>query len=97
MKKPTLAALLSLALAPALALAAGPNDAQIAAIVVTAKQVDIDAGQWAASHTASADVKSFATLMVTDHTAVTGAHCDRVVAAVLARLAGATGTVPAGR
>ena len=74
--KSTLAALLALALAPALALAAGPNDAQIAAIVVTANQVDIDAGQYAGSHAASADVKSFATLMVTDHTAVNQAATD---------------------
>jgi putative membrane protein len=33
--------------APALALAQAPNDAQIAHIVVTANQVDIDAGKLA--------------------------------------------------
>jgi putative membrane protein len=57
-------------LAPALAAAAGPNDAQIAAIVVTANQVDIDAGQYAEGHAASAQVKDFAKRMVTDHSAV---------------------------
>ena len=46
------------------------NDAQIASIVVTANQVDIDAGKLAASRATSADVKKFAQLMVTDHTGV---------------------------
>lgn len=48
----------------------GPNDAQIAAIVVTANQVDIDAGQLAAQRSRSAPVQSFARLMVTDHGSV---------------------------
>jgi putative membrane protein len=60
-------ALLTLA-APAFAQA--PNDAQIASIVVTANQVDIDAGKLAASRTSTAEVKQFAQLMVTDHTGV---------------------------
>src|SRR5688572_7363124 len=46
------------------------NDAQIASIVVTANQVDIDAGKLAESRTTNAEVKAFARLMVTDHTAV---------------------------
>ena len=46
------------------------NDAQIAAIVVTANQVDIDAGKLATATTANAEVKKFAQLMVTDHTSV---------------------------
>jgi len=46
------------------------NDAQIASIVVTANQVDIDAGKLAAATTANAEVKKFAQLMVTDHTGV---------------------------
>lgn len=50
--------------------AQGVNDAQIAAIVVTANQVDIDAGKLAASRAASADVRKFAQQMVTDHTGV---------------------------
>jgi len=50
----------AVALAPATALAQSPNDAQIASIVVTANQVDIDAGKLAASKTRNADVKTFA-------------------------------------
>jgi len=50
--------------------AQGPNDAQIAAIVVTANQVDIDAGKLASTTSKNPDVKSFANLMVTDHTGV---------------------------
>ena len=46
------------------------TDAQIASIVVTANQVDIDAGKLAASTSKSADVKKFAQLMVTDHSGV---------------------------
>lgn len=52
------------------ALAQGVNDAQIAAIVVTANQVDIDAGKLAESKASSADVKAFGKQMVTDHTGV---------------------------
>ena len=48
----------------------GPTDPQIAAIVVTANQVDIDAGKFAKSRTRSKDVRAFAQQMVTDHTAV---------------------------
>jgi putative membrane protein len=63
----TATALLTLA-SPAFA--QKPNDAQIAAIVVTANQVDIDAGKLAAARTKNADVKQFAQLMVADHTGV---------------------------
>jgi len=48
----------------------GPNDAQIAHIVVTANQVDIDAGKLAESKGTNKDVKAFGKQMVTDHTAV---------------------------
>ena len=57
-------------LVPAAASAQSINDAQIASIVVTANQVDIDAGKLAASKTSNADVKTFAQQMVTDHTGV---------------------------
>ncbi|MBS0580872.1 MAG: DUF4142 domain-containing protein [Proteobacteria bacterium] len=50
--------------------AGAPNDAQIAAIVVTANQVDIDAGNLARSKAQSAEVKAFGQQMVTDHAAV---------------------------
>jgi putative membrane protein len=49
---------------------AGPSDAQIAHIVVTANQVDIDAGKLAQSKGKSKDVKAFGKQMVTDHTGV---------------------------
>jgi putative membrane protein len=58
--------------------AAGPNDAQIAAIVVTANQVDIDAGKLAASRSGNKEVKDFAQRMVTDHTGVNKAAVELV-------------------
>ena len=57
---------------------AGPTDPEIAAIVVTANQVDIDAGKLAQSRSHSKDVKDFAKLMVTDHTAVNKSATDLV-------------------
>ncbi len=48
----------------------GPTDPQIAAIVVTANQVDIDAGMLAKSKASSPAVKGFAQQMITDHTNV---------------------------
>jgi putative membrane protein len=69
MKTLTLAAAALVALS-ATATAQSVNDAQIASIVVTANQVDIDAGKLAASKTANAEVKKFAELMVSDHTGV---------------------------
>jgi putative membrane protein len=63
-----------LALAAAACLSAqaqqGPTDPQIAQIVVTANQVDVDAGKLAAARTKSGEVRQFAQQMVTDHTAV---------------------------
>lgn len=65
------------AMAPATPGAAAPTatapavtDAQIAAIVVSANQVDIDAGKLAESKATNAKVKAFARQMVTDHSAV---------------------------
>jgi putative membrane protein len=54
------------------------TDAQIAAIVVAANQVDIDAGKFAADKASNADVKSFAQMMVTDHTSVNKSAVDLV-------------------
>src|SRR5690349_10931998 len=48
----------------------GPTDPQIAAIVVAANQVDIDAGKLAESKGSNKDVKAFGKQMVTDHTGV---------------------------
>lgn len=55
---------------PTAAAAQKPNDAQIASIVVTANQVDIDAGKLAQSRATNADVKAFAERMVVDHAGV---------------------------
>jgi putative membrane protein len=49
------------------------DDARIAAIVVTANQVDIDAGRLAARTSQHAEVTAFAERMVTDHTGVNDA------------------------
>jgi putative membrane protein len=54
----------------ALAQGKGPSDPQIAGIVVTANQIDIDAGKLAESRTKNKEVKEFAHRMITDHTAV---------------------------
>ena len=79
MKTSTLVVALASTLLPAaMVLGQGINDAQIAAIVVTANQVDIDAGKLAASTTANPEVRKFADLMVTDHTGVNRAAVDLV-------------------
>ncbi|HTL76687.1 MAG TPA: DUF4142 domain-containing protein [Casimicrobiaceae bacterium] len=65
-----LAAALFVAASVANAQSGGPNDAQIAAIVVTANQVDIDAGKLAESKGKHKDVRAFGKMMVTDHTGV---------------------------
>jgi putative membrane protein len=62
-----LSALLALS---ATAHAAGPNDAQIAAIVVAANAVDIDAGKLAETKTQNKDVRAFAQRMAADHAGV---------------------------
>ena len=64
------AVLLAVSAGGAWAQGATPTDPQIAAIVVTANQVDIDAGQLAKAKGHSKDVREFAQRMVTDHTAV---------------------------
>jgi len=69
MKKTSLFAAVLFALSTP-AFAQSPNDAQIASIVVTANQVDIDAGKLAATKAADPEVKKFANLMVADHTGV---------------------------
>ena len=54
------------------------NDAQVASIVVTANQVDIDAGKLAKSRSTNKEVKAFAELMITDHTGVNKSATDLV-------------------
>jgi putative membrane protein len=69
----------ALMLTPAIGVfAQGVTDAQIAAIVVTANQVDIDAGKLAQSKGSNAEVKTFASQMVTDHTGVNKQATDLV-------------------
>lgn len=50
--------------------AQGINDAQIASIVVTANQVDVDAGKLAESKATNGEVKKFAAQMIADHEGV---------------------------
>ena len=64
-----LACLMAAAFLPAQA-QSGPNDAQIAAIVVVANQVDVDAGKLAQDRTKSEEVRKFAKQMVVDHNGV---------------------------
>jgi putative membrane protein len=59
-----------LTLASTSAFAQAPNDAQIAHIVVTANQVDIEAGKLAAERGTNAEVKAFGEMMAKDHTGV---------------------------
>jgi putative membrane protein len=63
------AAALALAL-PGAAQAQAPSDPQIAHIAYTAGQIDIDAGKQALAKSQNKDVRSFAEVMVRDHTAV---------------------------
>jgi putative membrane protein len=73
-----LAGALALGTTAALAEDSGPTDAQIAAIVVSANQVDIDAGKLAKSKGQSKEVKEFGDRMVTDHTGVNKAAVELV-------------------
>ena len=64
------ASALLLAATGAFAQGAGPTDPQIAHIVVTANQVDIDAGKLAEQKGSSKEVRDFGKMMVTDHSGV---------------------------
>jgi putative membrane protein len=79
--KPTVivwAAAMTLVPAALWAQGGNPSDAQIAAIVVTANQVDIDAGKLAKSKGHAAEVKEFAQQMITDHSGVNKAATELV-------------------
>ena len=58
--------------------AAAVTDPQIAAIVVAANTVDIEAGRLAQSKTKNPKVRQFAQTMITDHTAVNKSAVDLV-------------------
>ena len=60
------------------AYAQAPTDAQIAAIVVTANQVDIDAGKLAESNGSDSHVKAFGKQMASDHMGVNKQAVDLV-------------------
>lgn len=60
----------AMALVAAPAYSQGINDAQIAHIVVTANQVDVDAGKLAQKMASNAEVKKFGERMVADHEGV---------------------------
>jgi putative membrane protein len=70
--------ILMLAAGLAFAQEGAPNDAQIAQIVVTANQVDIDAGKLAQTKASNAEVKQFGETMIKDHTAVNKQATDLV-------------------
>jgi putative membrane protein len=55
------------------------TDANIAAIVVAANTIDVQNGQLALSKSQNADVKTFASQMVTDHTSVNKKATELVV------------------
>src|SRR3982750_1450032 len=78
MKKLGLFTAAAFALAASGAFAQSVNDAQIAAIVVAANQVDIDAGKLAESKGSNKEVKDFGKRMVTDHTGVNKQASDLV-------------------
>ena len=70
MKSASITAFAIAALAAGAAYAQAPSDPQIAGIVVTANQIDIDAGKLAKSRSKNKEVQGFANQMITDHTAV---------------------------
>jgi putative membrane protein len=69
LKPALIAACTAALLAPAYA-QQGPSDPQIAHIVVTANQVDIDAGKLAKARSKNKEVDKFAQQMITDHSGV---------------------------
>jgi len=78
MKSTVIAVAGLLCFAPAGAFAEGVTDAQIASIVVTANQVDIDAGRLAEARATNHEVQTFARLMIADHTGVNKSATDLV-------------------
>ena len=78
MKVFSVALMLALAIAVAAAPAHAVTDAQIASIVVTANQVDVDAGKLAATKGSTDDVRKFGKLMVKDHEGVNKAAVELV-------------------
>ena len=70
---PLLSLFLTLSLSAGLNAQAAPpdlSDPEVAHVAVTANSIDIDLAKLAQSRTGNADVKQFATTMITDHSAV---------------------------
>ena len=84
----SIALLVGLAMTAGAAESVAPTDAQIASIVVTANQVDIDAGKLAVRKTHRKDVRAFAQLMISDHTGVNNSAMDLVTRLHMAPEAG---------
>jgi len=78
MKLRPMVLVVSLCLTAASVRAQTVTDAQIAAIVVAANQVDIDAGLLAESKASQENVKEFAQVMVIDHTDINKQATDLV-------------------
>lgn len=76
MKRTLIACAGAICIGTAVAAAEGVDDAQIASIVLTANQVDIEAGRLAAGRASRAEVKAFAERMVTDHAGVNKAATE---------------------
>ena len=74
----TCAVVVCLAAPAAMVRAQGVTDPQIAAIVVTANQVDIDAGTLAESKSTNAEIRKFGQQMVTGHSGVNKQATDLV-------------------
>lgn len=74
--KPITLTLTALLLAAPAVSAQDINDAQIASIVVTANQVDIDAGKLAMSKASGDEVRKFGERMVVDHSGVNKAAVE---------------------
>ena len=70
MKLSTFALAVSFVMPAATAVAQGVTDPQIASIVVTANQVDIDAGRIAVAQASNAEVKKFGQQMIDQHAGV---------------------------
>jgi putative membrane protein len=75
-KRPVLVLAGALLLSPGALLAQNITDAEIAHIVVTANQVDIDAGKLAHARATNPDVKAFGERMATDHMGVNKAAAE---------------------
>jgi putative membrane protein len=80
MKLTPLVLVVSLCLTSASGRAQTVTDAQIAALIVAANQVDIDAGLLAESQASQANVKDFAWLMVLDYSSLNTQATDLVTA-----------------